>query len=289
MAVKTKFGVKNAVGAEPTGGIYTGDDPPKGAYKGILKMLTLKNNKNNDPMLNGLVEFRADKGDKKNTKYNGFGLWFNLNITDQGKGHVNQFLNSLSDGSEIGMRKIQNSFWNEGCLTEKRLGPNVGDSAGNVLRIGPLKVGSPEGGLPISVLIRIGKDKRKGHEGEEQVLVARWLVPKDLEDEEEEDEYEDEEVDDEDTDERSDGDGDDSEDNGEAEDSDEAYEDEADSDDEPEDDEGDEPEEGEDEDEDAEDESEDEPDVEGEDEDEEPAPPPTKRPVKKAAPKKKLF
>lgn len=73
--------------------VYDGPDLPKGVYRFQLKFLRLKENRNGDPMLNGLLVVNDDRADKK--RYNGAPVWFNQNVTEQGKPYVKQFLNSI--------------------------------------------------------------------------------------------------------------------------------------------------------------------------------------------------
>lgn len=94
MAIKKlKFNVDGAEDAEPGGGsFYDGPVPPKGVYRVTLKFMNMKKNKNDDPMLNGVLEI-TEKGDK--AQYNGYGIWFNQNITKQGAPYVNEFLDAF--------------------------------------------------------------------------------------------------------------------------------------------------------------------------------------------------
>lgn len=76
-------------------GVYEGPDLHAGVYHGILKRLTVKKNKNDDDMLSGLFEVRESGAENDKDKYNGAGIWFNQNVTDQGKPYTLAFLKSL--------------------------------------------------------------------------------------------------------------------------------------------------------------------------------------------------
>lgn len=77
-------------------GVYDGPELPRtGVFHGVIKRLSLKENSNGDDMLNGLFEVRESGEENDKDKYNGAGIWFNQNITDQGKPYVLQFLKSL--------------------------------------------------------------------------------------------------------------------------------------------------------------------------------------------------
>lgn len=73
--------------------VYDGPEPPKGVYNCTIKFLRLKENRNGDDMLNGLLVINEDRAEKK--RYNGYSFWFNQNVTEQGKPYVLAFLKSL--------------------------------------------------------------------------------------------------------------------------------------------------------------------------------------------------
>lgn len=190
--VRIKFGVTDAIEAEPTGGKrYEGPVPPRGVYRGVLKRLGIKNNAKGNPMLYGMIEFRA-KAKSPDAKYDGYGLWLQQNVTDQGKGFVNQFLDALTDGTDEARKKLRTQFWNGGIDAEKSLRDGDPKSdGGHISRLGSLKVNSPEGSIPILVSTKLGADLK----GNERLEVDRYLTPRAEEPDEEE--Y-DEEVEDED-------------------------------------------------------------------------------------------
>lgn len=183
---KVTFGVKGGADKEMEGSFYNGPVPPAGPYTGKLKILWLVTNKNNDPMLKGMVELKAEKG-HKNAKYDGYGVWFNLNVTDQGAPFINQFLAAISDGTELGIKKLKRAFWDGGITTEKPLPKKPHESAGEVIKIGTWKSGSPEGTTTISITTKKSVNPK---DDSEKLDVRRWLMPA-VPEEEEYDEDED--------------------------------------------------------------------------------------------------
>ena len=138
-----KFGnhVSNAATAadEVADGGYSGPIPTeRGIYPCYVKIFDLVTNSKGDPMLKGLAVIDVPKKHKF-AKFNGYGIWFQQNITDQGKPFVNQLLNALSDGSAEHAAKIRKAFWTTGAQTEKALPSKPSQSAGAILKIGPLR------------------------------------------------------------------------------------------------------------------------------------------------------
>jgi hypothetical protein len=117
----------SAAEAEPGEGgqRYSGEVPPAGQYRVHLKTLRIKPNKNNDDMLNGILEIAEEDG--SNTEYNGFGFWFNLNITEQGAGWVNNFLDAFGFD--------RTTFWKNGATVD-----NDDPETPAILKIGSKKV-----------------------------------------------------------------------------------------------------------------------------------------------------
>lgn len=82
---------------------YDGEDPPKGVYRFRLRRLTLKTNSSDDDMFSGLLVLSDTRPGKK--QYQGFTVWFNQNITEQGKPYLKQFLVSLGISWQDFMKK----------------------------------------------------------------------------------------------------------------------------------------------------------------------------------------
>lgn len=101
----------------PSFDVYDGPEPPAGVYRFRLRRLGIRKNSNNDDMLNGLLVISDSRPDKK--KYNGWTVWFNQNVTDQGKPYLVQFLASIGvtlsdfvnksahDGATVTERPVQ--------------------------------------------------------------------------------------------------------------------------------------------------------------------------------------
>lgn len=135
--------------------VYDGDLPPKGVYNCKLTRLKLKTNRNGDDMINGLLLIEEEGGKKK---YNGYGIWFNQNVTEQGAPYVKQFLRAL------------------GLTWKDFIGKTVTDDEDppNITKIGTLKMSTePE----VRVLA-----KRGSYNGEDKLDVQTWLVPRDEDD-----------------------------------------------------------------------------------------------------------
>lgn len=220
-ATKTfKFNVPGA--KDKVSGIkdYAGPKPPSGAYKVVLKRLTVEENAGG-PCLKILMEIQ-DTGPR--AKYNGFGIWSQQNMTDKGAGYVNQFLEA------IGGTQVKDDFWELGARTkpdEKKIY--------HVKKIGEFTVNSPSiKGIELVVTTSAGRYK-----GKDKLDVRSYLSLSesnlDADDVEEfEEEFEEEDlVDDEDADEDADEDedeDDDSEDEDDEEDEGELFDDEDDDD-----------------------------------------------------------
>ncbi len=141
---------------------YTGPKPPKGVYRIIIKRLGLKVNKNDDMMLNCVCEINEPEGSPK-AKYNGYGFWWNGNVTDEGAGYVNQFLLAASGGKKA----VVDAFWDGKVKTSEK--PAKGKVA-FIMAIGPLKI---NGSLDAVVNTRMSKP----YQGETKLEVADWLLP----------------------------------------------------------------------------------------------------------------
>jgi hypothetical protein len=127
--------------------------PDTGSYTGKLKVCQItKTGPNaakypNAPMLRVGVEL-TNAGPAT-----GFVAFRNLLLVDDSVPYVNQFLRSITDGSDAALAKIQKAFENNTVLDEREV---------NVLKIGTVKVNSPEGELPIKVSIKRGSYTPKG-------------------------------------------------------------------------------------------------------------------------------
>lgn len=150
---KLKFGVGDMSDAEPGEGgqFYDGETPPRGIYKVALKFLQAKTNKNGDTMLVALLEIREDREDKK--QFNGYGIWHNMNVTEQGAPWVNAFLDTFGFN--------RSKFWNDGATVNEETDPPT------VTKIGSKAIKGGE-------MCRVAT-KRETYKGEEKLRVQQFL------------------------------------------------------------------------------------------------------------------
>jgi hypothetical protein len=97
-------------------GQYAGEKPPPGVYAIILKRIRMKENSNGDDMLNVLHEISEPAGSPK-AKYNGYGIWNNLNVTEVGAPFVNAFLDVHGLAKKV--------FWGSGVTLDDANPPEV--------------------------------------------------------------------------------------------------------------------------------------------------------------------
>jgi len=224
---------------EAGGTFYDGPVPPAGMYRLVVKQLKIKGpNKNGDDMVNCVLEVTEPeaKGKAKGKgkdKFNGYGVWMNQNISEQGAPYLASFLKAIGYSYEEFIKNVST------------------DDKGLITKIGSRR-------LPSSDIFVTAVTKREEYDGEERLVVSRFVVKEaddeDLDDLADEDEDEDEDIEDEDEDDDDDEDEDEdeeSEEDDESEDEDDEDESDDDEDDEDDEDESDEEESDEDEGEDA--------------------------------------
>lgn len=170
---RRKFSIAGGADVEPASGPFDSYDGelPKGKvpYMCKLKQFGVRENKNGDDMLNFMCEIAEPKtkNGEPNPKaeYNGYAMWGNLNITDQGTPYVNAFLHALA-GSKA--KAVLKEFWGGG--------PRVDDDEKDkpmIVAIGTFKI-NPDG-MPI---ICSGK-KEKDRSDEWVIRADRFLWAKD--------------------------------------------------------------------------------------------------------------
>ena len=154
---------------------YDGPTPKKGVYITRMKMFRLKLNKNDDHMLNGLFVVDEPKSSPK-SKYNGYPMWWNGNITEQGAGYINAFLDVFGWDRK--------AFWSGKVIHD---GDGDGDKTlGNVTKIGAKSV-------KLDILVKVNGTPNT-YNGETNLQVGGFLgLEKSRPSEEDEDEYDDEE------------------------------------------------------------------------------------------------
>src|ERR1700751_4551415 len=137
---------------------WDGPLPPKGSYPAILKVVKVKQIKGKtDHRL--MIMVTLNTGDE----YDGCPVFGGVNLTDQGIPYVNQFLHSLTDGSNSECEKIEKAFY---------AGFQVDEKKENVTKIGTKKINSPDGQLPVMITL--------GHntwEGKTSAKINSFLLP----------------------------------------------------------------------------------------------------------------
>lgn len=153
---------------------YDGPIPPKNTMLRVkVKQLRLKINKNNDPMLNCVVEVDMPEG-HKDAKYNGCPAWWNGNIAKGSEGYINAFLRSLA-GSDPKGKKLINDFWDKGMNLIGDGKPSK-DKAVPIGALGSMKIDADK--PPTGYILSKVKSKYKGEPGEKEMDIAEWVLPK---------------------------------------------------------------------------------------------------------------
>lgn len=155
MASKVKWAIGGDEPEAAAGGDFTpydGPIPPAGIYSCVLKKLWLTENKNGEQMLKGVLEIAED--DKEKKQFNGYGIWFNQNVTEQGAPYVKQFLAGIG------------ATWKE--FYEKTVTADDEDNVGlPVTKIGKIKI---DGDTEVRV-----QGKRGKWDGEVRLEVRSFL------------------------------------------------------------------------------------------------------------------
>lgn len=160
--------------------IYLGPKPTGGVYPVILKRMVLKTNKNGDPMLSGIAEIQAKKSDPR-ARFNGYAIFWNQNVTNQGAKYINAFLDAL------GLSRKR--FWENGLITDGEAG------TGRAPAVTRICGKDPEG---MTSFVGATMERSEGYQ--ERLSIKSWLTAAQLDeasidDEDDEDEpYEDEEM-----------------------------------------------------------------------------------------------
>jgi hypothetical protein len=149
--------------------VYDGPKPPAGVYQTKLTRLSVKANKNDEPMLNGLLIVSEPKASPK-SQYNGYGIWFNQNVTEQGGPYVKQFLTAIGlTWAEFKAKTVL-----EGDMPDTK-----NDPATRIMKIG--KVAFNDGN---DVPVRVAT-KEDSYNGAPKLSVTQFMGPRDRTDEEE--------------------------------------------------------------------------------------------------------
>lgn len=145
------------------GNYYDGPPPTPGLYQGKIKQLalaTIASGPNAGGQRLHLVVEITDG------KFKGAGLVTSLNLTKQGAPYVNQFLRSLTDGTDGQYNAIREAFWH--------VGYSVGDEDQKG-RLPILKIGKKTN--PIGMSTAFVTKMRTGNDGVERADISRFVVP----------------------------------------------------------------------------------------------------------------
>lgn len=145
------------------GNFYDGPLPVDGLYKGkIVKLFLTKTVRGeNKGQENIMVVCEITEG-----KYKGAGVAKFLQLTKQGSSWVNQFLHSLTDGSEEQKKAIRHAF--------KNIGYEVGEKDSKN-RFPIVKIGKKTN--PIGLTTSFVTKKRTGTDEVERAEISRFVVP----------------------------------------------------------------------------------------------------------------
>lgn len=169
--------------------VYEGPLPPKNKRTRVrIKNLKIKINSSNNPMFTCIAEVDNKPGHPY-AQYNGAVMFWNGNLTKQGAGYVNEFLQAVAGNATLG-KKLAEAVW-----VAKHGGMNLAEKAPTkdgviVNAIGTMKFGADKERYAevITAHSKVGKGPRKG---EIDLAVGSWVLPKAVErtpDEEDEDE-----------------------------------------------------------------------------------------------------
>lgn len=129
---------------------WAGGLPPTGSYDGVLEILSLgtisqkakKPENRGKPVLKIGVKLVNTPGGE----YDGYIAWSRQNLLEGSEPYVNQFLHSLTNGTQTEKDEIERAFYGDGLI--------VSENRQHIVRIGDWKIESPKGKLPIKVAVR---------------------------------------------------------------------------------------------------------------------------------------
>ena len=142
---KINFGIADAADQEAASGyaVYKGELPPNGAYEVVLKVVKVSKIGSGEDKGKNRLQLVTIMDDPDHPDYDGCPVFGGLNLTDQGVPYVNQFLESLTDGSDKAKADIKRAFW--------KTGPIVDDAKEHIKKIGKTNVNSPSGAIRLLV------------------------------------------------------------------------------------------------------------------------------------------
>lgn len=121
---------------------YDGPEIKNGVYDGVVTRLTIKTNSNGDDMLNGMWVCRDNRPDKK--QFNGYVIWFNQNVTEQGSKYVKAMLKAMGITWDDFVKR---------CITESD------DRPTKVTKIGRVKFND---GAEVPMRVQVGTKPAQG-------------------------------------------------------------------------------------------------------------------------------
>lgn len=158
--------------------VYEGPLPPKNKRVRVkVKNVKIKINSAGNPMLKAIAEIAAPKGHPM-AEYNGAVAFWNGNLTKQGAGYVNEFLQSIAGSATVG-KKLSEAVW-----LGKHGGINLGgdgkpkkDADTVVNAIGTIKF-SPDKDRFAEIVTAHSKVNKGDRKGEIDLAVGSWVLPK---------------------------------------------------------------------------------------------------------------
>lgn len=154
---------------------WSGELPPTGSYEGVVKVMSIgeigpeAQNAGATKISVG-VELRCSEKGSPLSKYDGYIAWGNLNMIEASIPFVNQFLLALTDGSDEQFEKVKGWFYNPDTLI-------VDERKKHIVRIGQIKIDSPEGETPIKIsLTNTPFTNKKTNVTTQQVRIQSYLL-----------------------------------------------------------------------------------------------------------------
>ena len=162
---KINFGIADAADVAASQGfdVYQGELPPNGAYRAQVKVVKVGKIGSGENKGKSRLQITAIIDDPDYEEFKGCPAFGNLNLTDQGVPYVNQFLESLTDGTDKAKAAIKTGFW--------KTGPIVDDAKEHIVRIGKTQVNSPKGELFVIV-----GTKQNTYQGTTTVRIQQWML-----------------------------------------------------------------------------------------------------------------
>ena len=155
----------NFDGSTMSSGFYDGPPAPPGTYRGIVKKMGLAEIKNGPNAGASRIALLLEISDGK---FKGAAVMHSLNLTTQSAWAVNQFLDALTDGSDVQKNGLRNLFWQKGYDVENEPDGKMGQQFTSIGgKFKPL-------GKPVAFVT-----KMDSWEGKPKAAIDRFVVPLD--------------------------------------------------------------------------------------------------------------